>query len=228
MKLGILGAMDCEVSLLRDKMTLNETVNFAGNDYHIGKLGNLEVILAGCGIGKVNAAICTVALIEKFGATHIINTGVAGGVTPDAKVLDVIISSSVCYHDFTPGILSRNFPFCEEFEGDKKLIEVMTKVYENKERNYRFCAKRIVTGDVFVEDSAVKESIASRFTPGCVDMESAAVGQVCYIMKTPFITLRALSDSADDDAAMSFDQFAAIAADNSANLLIDFCNTWEA
>lgn len=227
MKLGILGAMDCEISLLLSKMELRETTTLSGNEYYQGTIGKTEVILTRCGIGKVNAAISTTLLIERFGATHIVNTGVAGGVTPEAGVLDVILSSSVCYHDFTPGILERNFPYCEDFPADKQMIDVMNKAYQNNKHEYAFRTQRIVTGDQFVEDPIVKQSIAERFAPGCVDMESAAVGQTCYILHTPFITLRALSDSADDDAAMSFDQFAAIAADNSANLLIDFCHLWE-
>ncbi len=226
MKLGILGAMSCEIALLRQHMNVRETVNFAGIDYYIGSIGKTEVVLVCCSIGKVNAALSTAALIQKFGATHIINTGVAGGVTPEANVLDVIISSSVCYHDFTPGILQNNFPFAEEYSGNEQMMNIMNKVYQNQKREFKYRADRIVTGDVFVEDSALKASIAERFHPGCVDMESAAVGQVCHIMKTPFIALRSLSDSSDNAAAMSFDTFAAIAANNSASLIIEFCDAW--
>lgn len=228
MKLGILGAMSCEITLLRNKMTLDKTVNLYGLDYHCGRIGKTEVVVVECSIGKVNAAVCTTLLIREFGATHIINTGVAGGVTPDAGVLDVILSSSVCYHDFTPDdILQNNYPYRNEFLADEQMTNIMNKVYQSKEHSFKFREGRIVTGDIFVEDSALKDSIAARFAPGCVDMESASVGQVCYMMKTPFITLRSLSDSADDNAAMSFDKFAAIAADNSAGLIVDFCDAWE-
>lgn len=228
MKLGVLGAMDCEIALLREKMELRETVSFAGIDYHLGKIGKTEVVIARCGIGKVNAALCTAALIQQFGATHIINTGVAGGVTPQAGVLDVILSASVCYHDFTPGILlNDSIPYCEEFPADEQMVKIMNKVYQDGQHEFAFRVQRIVTGDVFVDDNALKASIAERFDPGCVDMESGAVGQTCYIMKTPFIALRSLSDTADDDAAMSFDQFKVIAANHSAGLIVDFCNAWE-
>jgi adenosylhomocysteine nucleosidase len=223
MKLGILGAMSCEIALLQQKMTLQETVECGGRSYYLGQIGPVEVIVVCCGIGKVNAALCTQTLIQKFGADHIINTGVAGGVDPAAKVFDVIVSTSVCYHDFTPGILQENFPYCEEYPADEQMVNIMNKVYRESNADYALRSQRIVTGDVFVESNSLKESIASRFAPGCVDMESGAVGQVCYILKTPFLALRSLSDTADDEAGMSFDQFAAKAADHSAGLIISFC-----
>ncbi len=227
MKLGILGAMTCEISLLRDKMTLKETISRHGLTYYCGQIGNLEVVVVECSIGKVNAAVCTASLIDIFGCTHIINTGVAGGVSKDVTVFDVILSTSVCYHDFFPeDVLKTNHPYCNEFAADEKMIRVMSEVYAAKEHAFRFQKNRIVTGDIFVEDSALKASIAKRFAPGCVDMESAAVGHTCYLMGVPFIALRSLSDAADDNADMTFHQFAEIAADNSANLIIDFCSAF--
>ncbi len=228
MKLGILGAMTCEISLLRDHMELKETVTRHGLTYYCGSIGKTEAVVVECSIGKVNAAVCTTVLIEVFGCTHIINTGVAGGVSKDVTVFDVILSTKVCYHDFFPeDVLQHNHPFANEFPADGKMVQVMSEVYASKEHSYRFKPARIVTGDIFVEDSALKASIVERFDPGCVDMESTAVGHTCYMLGVPFIALRSLSDAADDNADMTFHRFAEIAADNSANLIIDFCNVWE-
>ncbi len=231
MKLGIIGAMDCEIALLKNTMQLAHSETHYGREYHIGTIGGIETVVVCCGIGKVNAAFCTGLLIDRFAVTHIINTGVAGGVLEKAGVLDVILSTSVCYHDFTPGILRDNFPFCEEFPCDETMQRVMLKAHKDAkaagEADYGLYPARIVTGDVFVEDDALKASIKERFAPGCVDMESAAVGQACFICHIPYLALRSLSDTADGGASMSFDQFAEIAANHSADLILRFCELWE-
>ncbi len=229
MKLGILGAMTCEISLLRDSMTLKETVTRHGLTYYCGQIDKTEVVLVECSIGKVNAAVCTTVLVEVFGCSHIINTGVAGGVSNDVTVFDVILSTATNYHDFYPAdILQNNHPYTNTFPADQSMIDTMQEVYAAKEHNFRLMANRIVTGDIFVEDSALKASIVERFAPGCVDMESASVGHTCYMLGVPYIALRSLSDAADDNADMTFQQFAAIAANNSANLIIDFCKVYKA
>lgn len=224
---GIIGAMEQEIAYIKGQMEgVRETV-ISGSVFYSGRYRDKEVVLVCCGIGKVNAAVCSQALIREMKAGCIINTGVAGNLSDQLKVLDMVIASAVAYHDVTPGILERNFPCREEFSTDTELTFLALQASEalalDKDGHAFRCASgKVATGDQFISDSAVKEDIARRFPYPyvAVDMESAAIGHTAYINETPFLVIRSLSDDANDDADMSFDAFVKIAADNSARLVL--------
>lgn len=226
MKWGIIGAMPSEVVLLREAMEDRNEVQVGRFTFWEGVLYGQEVALSQCGVGKVNAAIVTQLLLDRFGAEQVINTGVAGAMHPQLKVLDVVISRELVYHDYEMRFLRDYMPFLEKIEASPALVEQAMEAFEATEHGSSCCfAGRIATGDQFVESRELKESIVERFHPMCVEMEGAAIGHVCAAAEVPFVVIRTMSDSADDSAGMSFDEFQEIAAQRSADIVCQMLRT---
>ncbi|MCR2045305.1 5'-methylthioadenosine/adenosylhomocysteine nucleosidase [Anaerosalibacter massiliensis] len=219
---GIIGAMDLEIRLLKDKMSLSKKESIAGFNYYLGRIQGKDVVIACCSVGKVNAASCTQILIDKFNIDCIINTGIAGSLHNEVKICDVVISKNVTYHDVTKNQMKNFFPFKEYFEGDKKLIELAIKACEKyKLDNWNYHIGRIVSGERFISDSKMKKSIIEEYSPYCVEMEGAAIGHVAYINNVPFVVIRGISDNADDEAYTNYDIFEKISAEHSANIVLN-------
>ena len=193
MKIGIIVAMDKEMSLLlpmiknESKTTINDTV------FHTGSLGRHDVIAVKCGIGKVNAAIKTMTLIENFHPRLIINTGVAGGTGHGAGVLDVVLASEVAYHDVwcgpgtEPG-LAADCPPTFVCPLDDTSVEKLG--LGDIKRGL------VASGDIFVSHPEDVERILELYPEAmAVDMESGAIAQVCYLKNVPFLCLRVISDT---------------------------------
>ena len=206
---GIIGAMDSEVALLRDSMDIERTEEISGLIYYIGTLCGQQVIVVCCSIGKVNAAICAQTLASVFKVDRLVNVGVAGALDERLNIFDVVVSDMLCYHDADLGILARNPPFCSEYYADKDLVQLAT----------RACS-RIFSGDRFISENTEKKRIVEEFHPMCVEMEGAAVGHVAAANKIPFVVIRSMSDGADDNADVSFDEFAPKAAEHSARIIM--------
>ncbi len=222
---GILGALPHEIELLKahmDDMVL-ETV--FGYEFFRGKIYGKPVVAAVCGVGKVNSAVCAQTLIMKYSPDRVINTGAGGALASGLRVCDVIVGQSCVQHDFDttafgdpPGFVSTvnmiDFPL------DGRLSEDLSKTLT--EMNVRHMTGVIATGDVFVSDKARKDFIKSTFNACVCDMEGAAIAHACYISKTPCAVLRAVSDSADGSATVSYDEFAKIASNQSAGALLNY------
>lgn len=219
-KIGIMGAMEVEIELLKLKLHINEEKVFSGFIFYIGKFNDLDVVLCSCGVGKVNAASCTQVLIDKFNVTHIINTGIAGSLNNDVKLGDIVISTSVTYHDVRQRQMKNLFPFKEEFMADEFLVNISKNAFNFKELKGVHCHKgKIVTGEAFIDNNYAKEQIVKAYSPLCVEMEGGAIGHVSYINNVPFVILRSISDNADDDARENYDNFERDASNTSANLV---------
>ncbi len=217
--IGIIGAMPSELADIRN--VLNDAVvkTYAGYDFYICTYKDKLIINACCGIAKVNAALCTQVMIDKFDVDAIINTGVAGGMNNKVKVCDIVISDAVCSHDLELRLLENYPPYHSMFEADVNLIKAVGEVCnEKKIPNH---VGRIVSGEAFVSDNKLKEDICTRLTPLAVDMETAAVGQCAYRNNIPFVSVRCISDNADDEGEMSFDEFEKIAAKTVAEIVLD-------
>lgn len=216
---GILGALDAEVALLLDQMEVEETVTVYGSTYYQGTLRGKRVVLACCGIGKVAAALCAHVMLRELGADVLVNVGIAGAMRPGLAVKDVVIGDELIFHDFDEELLIKYYPHCSRFAADKELAALCERACREL-GNVRFCTGRIVSGDVFVSDSALKRDIAARYSPACVEMEGAAVAQVAHMSGKPFLVVRTMSDTADDSAEELYDNFFAEAADQSAHILL--------
>ncbi len=223
-KYGIIGAMDEEIEILKSEMEITETKKIANMEFYVGTLENQQIILVRCGIGKVNAAVCTQILISQLGATSIINTGVAGAIHDDLNVLDVVISTDVQQHDFD--VTGFGYPIGEIprmdksiFPADELLVKLANEGASEILENSKVLMGRIVTGDVFVSSSELKEKIWGIFKGYCTEMEGAAIGQACYVNDVPFVIIRAMSDKADGSAHENFNEFMHQAAINSKEIV---------
>lgn len=226
-KWGIIGAMSSETALIRGMMEDVKEHKFNKSIYWEGTLWGKKVVLTTCGIAKVNAAACTQRLIDIFNVDYIINTGIAGAMAPHLKILDVVISDTLNYHDADLEIMKKYEPFVVNFPADKDLIkaakDACDKVLTGESSAY---VGRIVSGDQFITDSKVKKDIYERFEPMCVEMEGAAIGHVCFINGVGFVVIRTMSDNADDGGCMDYDKFEHMAAEVSAKIVSQLIKTF--
>ena len=177
MKWGILGALDAEVDLIRNKMTITSETPLFGTVFYEGTVGREQIVLVCCGVGKVNAAVCAAAVMNQFEADCIINIGIAGAMAHGLKILDVVISDEVGFHD-QDEVMLKYYPKRAFFPADSSLISLCERACQAlPEMEHRWRRGRIVSGDVFVNDAAVKQSINERYAPACVEMEGAATSR---------------------------------------------------
>ena len=192
---GVLTAMSVEYNQLANMLTESEMVNYGEDSYRIGKIGSIQIILIQCGIGKVNAAMCSTLLIDRFHPDLVISTGVAGGIDSCLDVMDVVVSNQTVYHDMWCGpgeVWGAVQGLAERFDSDKEVIEVALSL----KTDVQIRKGLICTGDIFVTKSEDKDRIKSLFPEAlAVDMESCAIAQVCYLRKVPFVSFRIISDT---------------------------------
>lgn len=222
--IGIIGAMDEEVISLKRKMDVKEEREIAGMTFFVGTVAEKEVAVVRCGIGKVNAAVCTQILADIFNVEYVINTGVAGGLYPELNIGDIVVSSDTVEHDMDASAVGNprgEIPRMHKtyFEADEKLIEAAKRVAEGLKGNHKVFVGRIASGDQFICSMKVKEDIYSTFTAYCAEMEGAAIAHTCFLNKIPFVVIRAISDKADQSADVSFEEFVDVAAKNASRMI---------
>lgn len=229
--IGIIGAMDGEiVSFCR----MFNAIRIDNSDFYEGKCNNHNIIICKCGIGKVNAAICTQKLIDSFGVEYIINSGIAGSVSSKATVFDVVISSRLTYHDFSPReFLDKYEPYCQYFKADEKLVSLAKGACDkllgqNSDNGYLKNAKSlvgtIVSGDCFINSEQKANQLHQTFDALCTEMEGAAVAHAALREKIPFVVIRAISDFANSNADFDSVAFERLAADNAAVIVHEVIN----
>lgn len=226
MKIAIISAMSEEIKSVSESLEKPEKMTVSGFELVIGTLFGKEVCCAVSGEGKVNAAMCTEAVILLFKPDNIINVGVAGGVKSFLKAGDVVVAENVCQHDFDVTALGyKKGQLCNVDEikipCDKHIGETLFNASrEHGELNvYR---GTVATGDIFVSDNSTVRKIDSEFGAYAVEMESASIGQVCYLNKVPFGILRAISDNGDDSAFRSFREFLDFAVEKTVDIVISY------
>ena len=224
MRVGIIGAMEQEVAILRETIEQCQIHHYAGSTFYSGVLSGHDVILLQCGIGKVAAALGTTLLLERFKPDCIINTGSAGGFDPELNVGDVVIASEVRYHDADVtafGYEMGQLPgLPAAFKADDHLIALVSQTLaEHTEQQSK--VGLICTGDIFMADPARVELCRSQF-PAMIacEMEAAAIAHVCFKFDMPFVVIRALSDIAGKESSLSFDSFLEQAAVHSSDIVL--------
>lgn len=224
MKIAIIGAMEEEVALLRDKIANQSVETIAGCEFTRGTMEGAEVILLRSGIGKVNAAMSTAILLERYQPDYIINTGSAGGFNPSLNVGDVVVSSEVRHHDVDVTAFGYEYGQVPQlpaaFVANEKLVQIADSCAHEIE-DIQVVKGLIATGDSFMHDPIRVEFVREKFTDlQAVEMEAAAIAQVAYQFNTPFVIIRSLSDIAGKESNISFDQFLEKAALHSATLVM--------
>lgn len=224
MKVGIIGAMEEEVTILRDKMSNTKTTTIANCELIEGQIEGTDVVLVRSGIGKVNAAIATTLLLEQFKPDYVLNTGSAGGFAADLKVGSVVISDEVVHHDVNVTAFGYELGQVPQlpptFSSDVKLTEIAKEAVEEL-GEHSHGTGLIASSDTFMSDPTHVETVRQNFPEMiAAEMEAAAVAQVCHQFNTPFVVIRALSDIAGQEAPMSFDEFLPIAAKHSSEIVV--------
>ncbi|MEG1560269.1 MAG: 5'-methylthioadenosine/adenosylhomocysteine nucleosidase [Clostridia bacterium] len=216
MKIGIIAAMETEIKILKNALDNVKIEKHAGIDVFSGKLLNLDVVLSTCGIGKVNAAVHTQSMVDNYGIDMLIHTGVAGGLDERLKRLDLVVAERLTYHDFCDEFKTTCFPYQDFFYSDRELLEM---VLENG--NGEIYTGTVVSGDQFINDSAIKTMLSKKYNAMCVEMEGAAIAHTAYLNSIPFVVLRCISDMADDNADKSFLEFEEVAGQRAANVVLN-------
>lgn len=215
-KLGIIGAMEEEVETLLGLMEEKRESERAGSRFFDGTLEGLPVTVVQCGVGKVNAALCTQILCDCFGVTHLVNTGIAGSLCADLDIGDLVVSQDSMYHDVDA--VAFGYPM-----GQVPGMDVISFPADDALIGYAFAAAeavnpghtkigRVASGDQFVASKEVKQRIIDLTQGLCTEMEGAAIAQTAYRNAVPFVILRAISDKADDSAEMDYPTFETLAA----------------
>ncbi len=226
-KFGIIGAMEAEVESLKARMEVQRIVARAGMDFFEGRLGDTDVVIVRSGVGKVNAGICVQILTDLFQVDAVINTGAAGSLDARIDIGDIVVSTDAVYHDvdavifgYQPGEVPQLG--CREFPADPELSEQISQVCREVNPDLQVFTGRIVSGDQFICDPAVKERISREFQGLCTEMEGAAIAQAAYLNQLPFVIIRAISDKADGSAMMEYPEFEKKAAQDCARLTAAF------
>ena len=230
-KIAIIGAMDSEIEHLVSRLENKTETKFSGYAFHSGVLCGRQVVILKCGIGKVNAARGTQLLIDRFAPDLILNTGIAGAVSPDLRIGDAVIANGLVQHDFdvtafgyAPGYLCTGADHDKPtvFLPDKDLSGTLTKAARQILEGANVKEGVIATGDAFVADMERRKYIRSQFNATAVEMESASIAQTASSAAVPFAILRVISDNADGEAAENADQFEADTARQSAEIIMKF------
>jgi adenosylhomocysteine nucleosidase len=201
--------MNKELELLKPMLEDMRVSDTNGIKFYCGRVGNHKIAAMKCGIGKVNAAIGTVSMIDNYNPEFIINTGVAGALNHDVNVMDMVVGQNVCYHDVWCGGFDDEASYGQVqglplyYEGSSKVISLM-------DNNKDVHCGLIVSGDQFVYTMEQIEAIKKNFPDAlAVDMESGAIAQTCYVRNTPFVSMRVISDSpvAGHDNSQEYSDF---------------------
>ena len=219
MKIAVIGAMEEEVELLRAAISNPKTTVIANSEYTEGTYEGKDVVLLKSGIGKVNAAMSTTILLHEFKPDVVINTGSAGGYDENLEVGAIVISDEVRHHDVDATIFGYEIGQVPQmppaFKSDANLMQA-AELAVQKIGEHQAATGLITTGDAFMNDPVRVEVVRKQFpTMKAVEMEAAAVAQVCYQFGTPFVVIRALSDIAGKESNISFDEFLPVAAKHS-------------
>jgi adenosylhomocysteine nucleosidase len=222
--LGIIGAMDEEVSRLKEVMEDVSISSKACMDFYRGRLSGKEVVVVRSGIGKVNAGICTQILVDDFNVDAVINTGIAGSLNANIDIGDIVLSTDALQHDmdatgfgYDLGVIPRMES--SVFVADERLRKIAKEGCEKVNPDISVFEGRVVSGDQFVSDKAKKDYILKNFNGFCTEMEGAAIAQAAYLNRIPFLIIRAISDKADDSATEDYPTFEAKAIAHSVNLV---------
>lgn len=201
MLLGVICPMEAEVKPVLELMTIEKKIEKFGIQIWEGSIGNTKLVVALSGIGKVAAAATTQALICEYGVTHIINAGIAGGLSKRLHVGALVVSTKTEYYDVRPNdILIENFPNMGVYEADSELVEIAAQAIRRLNLQEISHFGVMTTGDQFITDSKVKEETFAQSEALCVDMEGGAIAHVCFLNKVKFVIIRSISDMADDEA----------------------------
>lgn len=209
---GIIAAMQEEINEIENIMKNTNSIEIFGLTFVKGIINKSEVILVEAGVGKVNAARTTQILIDNFKIDAIINVGSAASAKDDLDIGDIVIGKELVQHDFDitafghpKGYISNVGKY---IESDKELVEKVERtINELKDNEFKIKIGTIASGDIFCTDLSMKNKIRDKFDADAIEMEGAAIAQVCELDKVPFVIIRGISDSPNGNNKVTFEQY---------------------
>jgi len=223
--LGIIGAMDEEVAKLNECLENSLIETYAGMKFYRGMLKKTPVVVVRSGIGKVNAAVCTQILVDRYQVDAVINTGIAGSLRAEINIGDIVLSTDLVQHDMDAtgfGYPVGQIPQMDifAFPADEGLRNLAKECCEQVNPDIQAYMGRVVSGDQFISDKAKKQWLVEHFQGSCTEMEGAAIAQTAWLNQVPVLIIRAISDKADDSANMDYQTFEAQAILHSVNIML--------
>ena len=223
-QIGIIVAMEEELEEVKKEMKEINKKTIYELEFFVGKIQEKMCILVKCGVGKVNAARVTQILISSFSVNFVINIGAAGALNDNLKIGDIVIGKYLVQHDFDITAFGHNKGYIsnvgDKIYSDSNLLEYVQKIINNKkDKSFEIKFGIIASGDIFCTDVSMKQKIVKKFEADCVEMEGAAIAQVCYLDNIPFIVIRSISDTPNGNNAITFDEFVSLASRRCSDLL---------
>ena len=221
--IGIIAALKDEVRDIKNNMTQVETSEKAGMTFYKGMLYGKLVVAVMCGVGKVNAALCTQALADLFNVDCVINVGVGGAVAKGLTVGDIVISKDSVQYDMDASAFGHprgEIPNMDMtfFPADERLIELAKEAAA--------LVGRVMTADLGVDSQALKQELTELFGGACVEMEGAAIGQAACINHIPYIVIRSISDNADGDLVETYQNNFQMSVVNAAKMVLEMVKNY--
>lgn len=230
--LGIIGAMEEEVVKIKAAMEEAAVEEIAGMSFCRGKICGRETVVVQSGIGKVNAAICSQILIDRYGVSALVNTGIAGSLMNEINIGDVVLSTDAVHHDmdtsifgYQPGQVPQMDTLA--FPADKKLLKLAEDCCRKVNPEIGIFTGRVLSGDQFIADDQKKAWMTETFGGACVEMEGAAIAQTAYRNHIPFLIIREISDKADGSAQVDYPEFEKNAIECSVRLVLELVSRYE-
>ena len=226
-KVGIIAAMQEEMNEIKNIMTELTEKNIYELQFFEGKIGNAECVLVQAGVGKVNASRCTQILIDNYDIEYVVNVGSAGSANNSLNIGDIVIGKILVQHDFDITAFGHKKGYIsnvgENISSDDKLIKKFENIINNNDKEeYNIKVGTIASGDIFCTDIKMKEKIKYKFNADAIEMEGAAIAQVCYLDKIPFIVIRSISDTPNGSNEITFEEYLKLASRRCASLLNEF------
>lgn len=223
-RIAIIGAMDSEIAYIIDTMQGMTKEVKAGITFYTGRLNGKAIVLFKSGIGKVNSAMAITMALERYDIDAIIFTGVAGAVSPTLHLADIVISNHLVEHDYDTralGGIRGHVPGSVNgvFTADSRLIRIAKESAEGVLGKSKVYIGTIVTGDQFIADAEKVQELRKEFNAMAVEMEGASVAHVAHLYGVPIVVIRAISDNADGNAHVKYNDFVNIAAKNAAKIV---------
>ncbi len=227
MEYGIIVAVPEEMEAMEQTIKVEKKKDIYDLTFVEGKVKNKKCVIVKCGVGKVNAARVTQLLIDRYQPKYIINVGVAGGLDPSLQIGDIVVGNQFVQHDFditafghTKGYIPK---IGDTIQADPKLLEKMDKLIKEKENGtYQIQKGTITSGDIFCTEIQMKDKIYTKFQAKCVEMEGAAIAQVCQLCNIPCLVIRSISDTPNGKNEQMYEQFVKLAAQRSSHIVKEF------
>ena len=225
-KIGIIAAMDEEMQAIKNRMNGIQEKKIYNLVFYEGIINNKEYVLVKCGIGKVNAARTVQIMIDNYNLDYIINVGSAGAINNELNIGDIVIGEKLVQHDFDLIAFGHEKGYISDtgkmFSCNNKLVKKMKEIIDcldYKEENFKAVIGNIASGDIFCTDLKMKEEIRKEFNAECVEMEGAAIAQVCYLDNIPFLIIRSISDSPNGKNQIDFNKYLNVASERCAKII---------